>query len=97
MPVRWALSNPSNRKQVLLATEAGVWSTDDITVIPAKDIIWGFDPSSKIARTRIDMLRIRQSDKMVIAATHGRGLWTSSIFNPVAAFSVAPCTSVMSS
>src|SRR5690606_1725761 len=31
IPIRWALFNPLDRNQVLLATEAGVWETEDIT------------------------------------------------------------------
>ncbi|MBK9636464.1 MAG: PKD domain-containing protein [Bacteroidetes bacterium] len=33
-----------------------------------------------LANVRIDMLQIRQSDKYVIAATHGRGLYASDLF-----------------
>ena len=30
MPVRWALYNPLDRSQVFLATEVGVWSTENL-------------------------------------------------------------------
>ena len=30
MPVRWAMFNPKNRKEVILATELGVYATTDI-------------------------------------------------------------------
>jgi len=84
MPIRWALYNPINNKEVLLATEAGVWSTNDITVLSPD---WGAT-NSPLARTRVDMLRYRASDKLVLAATHGRGIFTSAVFNhPVANFS----------
>jgi hypothetical protein len=33
MPIRWALFNPLDRRQVLLATEVGVWSTEDISLL----------------------------------------------------------------
>ncbi len=94
MPIRWALINPNNRKEVLLATEAGVWSTDDITASP---VDWGFDPNNGISRVRVDMLRKRKSDNLVLAATHGRGLFTSNIFNhPVAEFTASCNSSVIS-
>lgn len=31
MPIRWALFNPTDSSQALLATEVGVWSTDALT------------------------------------------------------------------
>jgi PKD repeat protein len=79
MPVRWALFNPSNRKEVLIATEAGVWTCQDISV---SSPFWSFNVS--FPKVRTDMLQIRSSDKMVIAATHGRGLFSSDVFSRTA-------------
>ena len=31
MPVNWAMFNPDNSGEVILATEVGVWETADIT------------------------------------------------------------------
>ena len=76
MPIRWALFNPNDSSQALLATEVGVWSTDNIN---GSSTIWGAS-NSGLANVRVDMLRIRESDNMVIAATHGRGVFTSDIF-----------------
>lgn len=76
MPVRWILLNPSNSSQALIATELGVWSTD---LINGTSTSW--QPSnSGLANVRTDMLQTRGSDKMVIAATHGRGLFSSDVF-----------------
>lgn len=73
MPVRWSLFNPLNRKQVLLATEVGIWKTDDIT---AASVVW--EPASTgMGSVRVDMLQYRESDNLVLAATHGRGMFTS--------------------
>lgn len=83
MPVRWALFNPNNRNEVILATDLGVWSCDDISV---SSPVWA-SSSTGLANTRVDMLQIRASDQMVIAATHGRGLFSSDAF---AAQSPAP-------
>ncbi|WP_291721943.1 T9SS type A sorting domain-containing protein [Bernardetia sp.] len=83
MPVRWAMFNPNDTRQVLIATETGVWSTDDITAAPAADF---WEPTSTgLANTRCDMLQIRESDNLVAVATHGRGLFTTNAFSPPAA------------
>lgn len=79
MPIRWALYNPDNRNEVMLATEVGVWSTTDITVASPT-----WSPSnSGLANVRVDMLKLRSSDKLVLAATHGRGMFTTDAFTTV--------------
>ena len=84
MPVRWALFNPNNSSQAIIATELGVWSTDNLT---GGATVWGAS-NSGLANVRVDMLQVRTSDKLVTAATHGRGLFYSDIFtNPTALFS----------
>lgn len=83
MPIRWALFNPSISDQAIIATELGVWSTDDLN---GGSTVWGAS-NSGLANVRVDMLQMRQSDKLVIAATHGRGLFSSDIFTtPTALF-----------
>src|SRR4029078_7887138 len=63
--------------QAVLATEIGVWSTD---LISGGATVWA--PSNNgLANTRTDMLQIRSSDKLVIAATHGRGLFSTDVFS----------------
>ncbi|MCB2380024.1 T9SS type A sorting domain-containing protein [Hymenobacter sp. BT635] len=76
MPVRWALFDPANPLRAMLATELGVWSTDNLD---APDVAW--DPANTgMANVRVDMLRMRTSDKQIVAATHGRGLYTTDVF-----------------
>ncbi|MEL6558713.1 MAG: LamG-like jellyroll fold domain-containing protein [Bacteroidota bacterium] len=76
MPVRWALFNPNNSDEVLIATELGVWSTDNLN-----GALTEWEPSNDgLANVRTDMLQIRDSDNLVVAATHGRGLFSSDIF-----------------
>jgi PKD repeat protein len=76
MPVRWALFNPNNNQQAMIATETGVWTTD---LLNGSSTNWG--PSNTgLANTRVDMLQLRESDKVVVAATHGRGLFTTDAF-----------------
>lgn len=77
MPVRWALFNPNNRNEVILATELGVWGTNDIA---SGSVDW--EPHVLgMANARVDMMEYRESDKEVVAGTHGRGFFTSSGFN----------------
>ncbi len=78
MPIRWALFNPNNNDQAVLATELGVWTTDNLN---GGTTVWGTS-NSGLANVRVDMLQLRQSDKVMIAATHGRGLFMTSFFAP---------------
>jgi len=73
MPIRWAVFHPDNNGQVLLGTETGIWATNTLFEetpewVPAND---------GLANVRVDMLRIRSADNVVLAATHGRGLATA--------------------
>lgn len=79
MPVRWALFNPSNSDQALIATELGVWSTDNLN---GGSTVWEAS-NNGLANVRTDMLQIRSSDNLVVAGTHGRGIFTSDIFTTV--------------
>ena len=84
IPVRWGLFNPENTSEVLLATELGVWST---TQFNTESPVWEAS-NSGLASVRTDMLKYRSADKMVAAATHGRGVFTTSVFadTPLASF-----------
>ncbi|MEM9340248.1 MAG: T9SS type A sorting domain-containing protein, partial [Bacteroidota bacterium] len=77
IPVRWALYNPNNTDEVLLATELGVWSTDDIT---ENNPEWGVT-NTGLANVRTDMLQYRESDGQVVVTTHGRGLFVGTPFD----------------
>ncbi len=89
MPIRWALFHPQNDDQVLLATETGVWATNTLRF---DDTEWA-PAVNGMANVRVDMLKIRTSDNLVLAATHGRGLLTTTyqldIFDGVNTTSVA--------
>ena len=87
MPIYWAIYNPLDYRQVLLATELGVWTTEDITV---KSPVW-FPANNGLANVRTKMLRIRESDKLVIAGTYGRGLYSTN------SLSVSPSTKLLAS
>ena len=84
IPIRYALINPKNTKEVLLATDLGIWSTTDITVANPD---WK-ETNEALARVRCDMLKYRASDATLIVGTHGRGIFSTqlnSVSPPVAA------------
>lgn len=92
MPIRWALFNPNNNDQAVIATELGVWSTDDLNGGATN---WGAS-NTGLANVRVDMLQLRTSDKLMIAATHGRGVFSSDVFTtPTALFSADILTTYM--
>ncbi|QQS65460.1 MAG: T9SS type A sorting domain-containing protein [Chlorobiota bacterium] len=72
MPIRWALLNPLNNRQVFLATELGVWTTDSLF---GNNTTW-YPINLGLANVSTRMLSIR-NDNLIIAATHGRGLYYS--------------------
>jgi len=75
MPVRWAMFDPRNSDWALIATDLGVWSTDNLD---GASTDW--DPTnSGLANVRVDMLQYRSSDRTIAAATHGRGLFTAVV------------------
>ncbi len=92
MPVRWVRFNLLNYNEVLLATEIGVWATTDFN---SASPTWSAS-NSGLANVRVDMLDAQwniSAPPIVVAATHGRGLFSSS-FTP--AF-VAPTPDFMAS
>ncbi|TAD81627.1 MAG: T9SS C-terminal target domain-containing protein [Bacteroidetes bacterium] len=74
MPVRWAVFDPNDNDKLIIGTEAGVYVTRDIN---GSSTNWV--PSPGFPTCRVDMLKVRKSDGLVAAATHGRGLWTSTV------------------
>ena len=76
IPVYWALYHPDGDTKAYIATEAGVWSTD---LINGASTIWS--PETTFPTVKTTMLKYRASDRMMAAATYGRGLWTAIIPN----------------
>lgn len=74
IPVRWAIFNPANNDGAILGTELGVWSTDNID---GQNTNWSIN-SENMPLTRVDMLDIRDADHFLVAATHGRGIYTTN-------------------
>jgi hypothetical protein len=82
MPARWAIFNPQNPTQALIASELGVWSTDALAGAATQ---W-FSDNAGLANVRTDMIKYRSSDYTLVAATHGRGAYTARLL-PQAAYS----------
>lgn len=75
MPVRWALFDPRNATQALLATEMGVWSTNSLN---GANTAW--DPTNQgLANVRVSMFQYAPQTGVLAAATHGRGLFTAQV------------------
>jgi hypothetical protein len=74
MPVRWAMFLPGNDNKMMIATETGVFTTDALNGAGTN---WEASSSFPIVRT--DMIKLRASDNTVVAATHGRGLFTAQL------------------
>jgi hypothetical protein len=72
MPVRWAVFDPQNDKKLILATEAGVYTTEELN---GANTVWTADVNFPTVRT--DRLALRLSDNTIVAATHGRGVFTA--------------------
>jgi trimeric autotransporter adhesin len=75
IPVRWGMFDPRSSNMVIIATDLGVWSCDDITVATPQ---WN-TTNNILANTRVDMLKYRPSDRTILAASHGRGMFTTIV------------------
>jgi hypothetical protein len=72
MPIRWIMFDPRSTDMAWVATEMGVWSTDNLN-----GQLTDWEPTNfNLANTRVDMLQYRAADRTVVAATHGRGLFS---------------------
>jgi PKD domain len=93
MPVRWVVFNPNDNTQALIATDLGVWSTDKID---GANTVWNPPFIGRGSPTvRTDMIKVRHSDKTILAATYGRGMWTSnSLSKPAPAMDYSQITYV---
>lgn len=73
MPVRWAIFHPDNEKVCYIATELGLWFTENLDGSNTKWKPCGVG----LPNLRVDMIRYRQSDKTFVIGTHGRGIFTA--------------------
>ena len=89
MPVRWGIFNPDNHEQAMIATQLGVWTTEKLD---GNNTVWIPPmPGRGTPLVRTDMLQYRMSDKIVLAATYGRGMFTTDVFaDPTARLGETP-------
>lgn len=80
IPVRWAMFFPEDNDKAMVATDMGIFETNDIN---GASTVWVQNTGFPSVRT--NMFQYRWSDNTVVAATHGRGLWTST-FTPAAPY-----------
>jgi hypothetical protein len=79
VPVRWGLFLPTSTSLngtaaggIVIGTEVSVW-----TKLPGST---SWNPETpNLPNVRVDMLKFRASDNTLAAATHGRGLWTTTL------------------
>lgn len=82
VPVRWGMFVPTNVSVsgtlgggILLGTEIGVWFAQTAA---GAATVW-IPENTGMPNVRVDVLRYRPSDGLVAAATHGRGLFTTTL------------------
>ncbi len=75
IPVRWGIFSPANNDHALLATDMGIWTTDNIN---GGATSWEAT-NDGLANVRVDMIKYRTSDNTFVAGTHGRGMYTGNI------------------
>nr|WP_294906116.1 T9SS type A sorting domain-containing protein [uncultured Lacibacter sp.] len=74
IPVRWAMFYPEDNDKAIIATDMGIYETNDIN---GSSTVWV--PNGTFPVVKTNMLQYRQTDGTILAATHGRGLWTASM------------------
>lgn len=81
IPVYWVIFAPGDASKALIATEFGVWHTEKLDGTNTEWI--PPSPSNGIPLVRTVMLKYRKSDKLIVAATYGRGLWSTTTYSPL--------------
>ncbi|MFT5724512.1 MAG: photosystem II stability/assembly factor-like uncharacterized protein [Bacteroidia bacterium] len=75
IPIRWAVLHPDDKGVCYLGTEAGVMMT---LKLDGSNTPWT-SINTGLANLKVNMLRIRSIDNTLVAATHGRGIYTGKI------------------
>ena len=74
-PVFWAVFHPNNSDKVYIGTELGVFFTNNLN-----NSATDWNPTNEgLANVPVYMLRIREADNTILAATYGRGLFTAQL------------------
>lgn len=82
MPVRWGMFAPQGAQLsgttgggIILGTELGVWTA---SIISGTSTQW-IANNSGMANVRTDMIKYRAANTSLVAATHGRGIFTTTL------------------
>ncbi|WP_353777036.1 T9SS type A sorting domain-containing protein [Winogradskyella sp. 3972H.M.0a.05] len=73
IPVQCILQNPLIPEELIIGTDLGVWATPDYTD-PNPTWVQAYNGMSDVTVVDLDL---RASDNTILAATHGRGMFTS--------------------
>ena len=71
----WIMFDPLNPDGVIVSSDMGIWTTSKMN---GDNTTWT-SMNEGLANVRVDMLKYRPSDQTMVAATHGRGIFTSSL------------------
>jgi hypothetical protein len=75
---RWASILPvGNKTAYFVGTSTGLYATD--TILPGDSTIWVQQGTSTIGSTVVDMIKTRESDGLVVVATHGNGIFSTHV------------------
>lgn len=72
LPVRWIMLHPERPNVCYLATENGVYYTDQLQ---GASTVWKTS-NAQLPNLRMDMIRYRKSDQSFVLGSHGRGIFT---------------------
>jgi hypothetical protein len=82
MPIRWGMFAPAGAQLsgttgggIILGTELGVWTASTISGTSTQWIA----NNSGLPNVRTDMIKYRLANTSLVAATHGRGLYTTTL------------------
>jgi hypothetical protein len=83
---RWAEILPiTGNTYYFVATSTGIYSTTSLT---GASTIWALEGASAIGNVVVDMIATRQPDGLVVAATHGQGIYSALVSSSPAVITV---------
>lgn len=74
IPVRWGMFHPDDNDRAFIATNLGVWSTDNLN---GAATVWV--PETGLPSVRCSMLQYQANTRTLAVATYGRGIWTTTL------------------
>lgn len=80
IPVKDIMMNPLNNNQVIIATELGIWTTNNFKDDSPKWV----QAQNGMSSVKVTSLELRTADNTVLASTYGRGFFTGKFTAAVA-------------